>query len=552
MVWNYWSLQDLQAALSEIDASLLERVEDTIALVAGESFDPTILYRRQSLVRLLQSFSDSECFRKPGFRRACLNRLPPETLRDLGTKLGLSKSASFDKLLSDIATIPWDSDEFAIAFLEFFSLPSHFLARRAPPSQHYEDFEPPTSSRPCTITAPYKPLKDYQFQVFQEAMARLEAARARFVIQMPTGSGKTRTAMEIVAAYLNAGGPCDVVIWLAHSEELCTQALECFTEVWQHVARCPCRAVRAWGKHGLPASYELPMFVVGGFSKCHSQLQRNPEILRTLRHRVGLVVVDEAHKTIAPTYEAVIRELTSDGTAIVGLTATPGRTLFEEAEDLSDFYFNDLLGLKTPNGIGVIEYLKGRRILSNAEMVPLITHLEYTLTAAEKKALKTNFEFSSSFLSKVGSDTARNAEILARIRMEVAEGHRVLLFACSVAHSRFLAAMLLYYEIAAAHIDGGTARGRRAAIIDEFRRGDLAVLCNFGVLTTGFDAPNTDVVFVTRPTNSAVLYSQMIGRGLRGPELGGTETCRIIDVRDNIIGYGDADLVYRFFDTYWE
>ena len=77
------------------------------------------------------------------------------------------------------------------------------------------------------------------------------------------------------------------------------------------------------------------------------------------------------------------------------------------------------------------------------------------------------------------------------------------------------------------------------------------MLCNFGILSTGFDAPNTDTVFITRPTNSAVLYSQMIGRGMRGPAVGGTATCNVIDVIDNIIGYGDSDKVYRYFDEYW-
>ena len=88
-------------------------------------------------------------------------------------------------------------------------------------------------------------------------------------------------------------------------------------------------------------------------------------------------------------------------------------------------------------------------------------------------------------------------------------------------------------------------------LIDKFRNGDLDVLCNYGVLTTGFDAPKTNTVMITRPTISPVLYSQMIGRGLRGKLIGGTEFCKIIDVRDNIGEFGDADNVYRIFEEYW-
>jgi len=60
------------------------------------------------------------------------------------------------------------------------------------------------------------------------------------------------------------------------------------------------------------------------------------------------------------------------------------------------------------------------------------------------------------------------------------------------------------------------------------------VLCNYGVLTTGFDAPSVRCVVVARPTASPILYEQMVGRGMRGPEFGGTKQCLVIDVDDNI------------------
>ena len=88
--------------------------------------------------------------------------------------------------------------------------------------------------------------------------------------------------------------------------------------------------------------------------------------------------------------------------------------------------------------------------------------------------------------------------------------------------------------------------------IDAFKRNRIQVLTNFGVLTTGFDAPNIDVVIIARPTTSIVLYSQMIGRGLRGAAVGGTESCEVIDIRDNFDAFGDLDEVYSHFEEYWE
>ena len=88
-------------------------------------------------------------------------------------------------------------------------------------------------------------------------------------------------------------------------------------------------------------------------------------------------------------------------------------------------------------------------------------------------------------------------------------------------------------------------------MIEQFRSGEIRVLCNFGVLTTGFDAPKIDVLCIARPTTSIVLYSQMLGRGLRGPAIGGTERCQVIDVKDNIIGIPELDELYEWFDEYY-
>ena len=53
------------------------------------------------------------------------------------------------------------------------------------------------------------------------------------------------------------------------------------------------------------------------------------------------------------------------------------------------------------------------------------------------------------------------------------------------------------------------------------KENDINIIINYGVLTTGFDSTNIQCVFIARPTQSIVLYSQMIGRGLRGPKMCG-------------------------------
>ena len=76
------------------------------------------------------------------------------------------------------------------------------------------------------------------------------------------------------------------------------------------------------------------------------------------------------------------------------------------------------------------------------------------------------------------------------------------------------------------------------------------MLVNHSVLTTGFDAPRTNNIVITRPIFSDILYEQIVGRGLRGPKFGGTETCRIVDFTDNLGRFGDQQSYHRF-ENFW-
>lgn len=101
---------------------------------------------------------------------------------------------------------------------------------------------------------------------------------------------------------------------------------------------------------------------------------------------------------------------------------------------------------------------------------------------------------------------------------------RVLIFAASVRHSRELALILsVKYNLKAKSVDGSTNPGLRRKIIQDFRDGKIEVLCNYGVLTTGFDVPKIDVVIISRFVGSNALQTQMIGRGQRGQIAGGTD-----------------------------
>ena len=102
-----------------------------------------------------------------------------------------------------------------------------------------------------------------------------------------------------------------------------------------------------------------------------------------------------------------------------------------------------------------------------------------------------------------------------------------------------MAARLNLSGIGAAAISGSTPNVARRYFLERFQGGAIRVLCNHSVLTTGFDAPRTDMVLIARQVFSPVRYMQMVGRGLRGEKNGGTAQCRIVTVADNLGRFAD-------------
>ena len=123
--------------------------------------------------------------------------------------------------------------------------------------------------------------------------------------------------------------------------------------------------------------------------------------------------------------------------------------------------------------------------------------------------------------------------------IEASAERAILFFTNSVAHAEEMAARLSLAGIVAAAISGSTPTVARRYFLDRFQGGQIRVLCNHSVLTTGFDAPRTDMVLIARQVFSPVRYMQMVGRGLRGEKNGGTASCRIVTVVDNLGRFAD-------------
>lgn len=536
------SMRQLQ---DEVGVERLQKIENVLAVIDKSYVDGQIFGSKTLLEKVLVSFGGAEKLADAGFRKRLYSHLSPELLRKMGFAAGINaETLSYESLLEQLLALGWSNTAVCEAILDCLELPRALAPKPKSTYPRVSVVDPPLT--------PYFQLKDYQSDVFFKAMHQLEAPLSRFVVQMPTGSGKTRTAMEIVASTLNLYQ--GIIVWVAHAEELCEQAYRTFVEVWQHIGRSPVKVVRLFGKtSNTPVEIVGPTFVVASFQRLHSQFE-GKEIAPDWCQKdlIHLVIVDEAHKVVAPTYKRATKALFGKDTRCIGLTATPGRGVsnLDGNDELAAFFFEKMVtfdsGLDDP-----IDYLRIKGVLAHAEYAPLRSNIGFALTDRELAALEKFFDFPRELLERVGANDLRNAEIMKRLQQELSRGAQIIFFGCSVDHSRFICSTLTYLGYKAAHIDGETPKERRVEYVRAFKSGEMNVLCNFEVLSTGFDAPKTDVVFISRPTKSLVLYSQMIGRGLRGPAVGGKANCRIIDVLDNITGFADPGGLYSYFSGYW-
>ena len=131
----------------------------------------------------------------------------------------------------------------------------------------------------------------------------------------------------------------------------------------------------------------------------------------------------------------------------------------------------------------------------------------------------------------------------------------MIVFAATVAHADLLATVLRARGAEAYSVSATTPADARRERLDRFRSADTArpvVLCNYGILTTGFDAPRTSAALIARPTASLVLYSQMVGRALRGPRAGGSAEAEIVTVVDRALpGFGSVAEAFTNWEDVW-
>ena len=420
-----------------------------------------------------------------------------------------------------------------------------------------ETFSEPPSAAIETVESSYG-LFEHQRRAIGELLPLLDEGERRAVLHLPTGAGKTRTAMHIVASFLCRHDP-SIVVWLASGKELLEQAIFAFKEAWTHLGT---RAIRIGVVHGDSApdlSDFSDGFLAVGLAKAWALLSgAERDWTVKVAPSVRLVVFDEAHQSIARTYRQITSELTMDfRCALLGLTATPGRTWADIDEDgrLAEFYGHNKVTLKVP-GDDPIQYLIECGYLARPNFQTLFAKPGLAVDDSDLSRIASSLDIPDDLLSKLSMSDQYVAAVLEAVEALMSDGHRrLLVFAASVALAKMLAAVLAARNVRSVAITGFTPSRIRTRAIREFKADGARplVLVNYGVLTTGFDAPKATAVVIARPTKSLVLYSQMVGRAIRGPRAGGTHTCEVVTVVDpRLPGFGNLAQAFSNWEEVWK
>jgi superfamily II DNA or RNA helicase len=358
--------------------------------------------------------------------------------------------------------------------------------------------------------------RDYQTRCCEAIIAASMRGHTAILCWLFTGAGKT-----VIFGLLARMFPATKILIIAHQRELVWQAADTIDRVT-----------------GETAGVEMAEF----FSNNRLITCASRQTLSRGRHRkflgTRIVIVDEAHTQMSPGMIAMLNEFREHGGLVIGFTATPFRA---DGQRLMDFY--QTLAFEMPAKAGIEE----------GYCTPLLAkivrcgYLDLSKVSVEKG------DYSSEDLDMIlGSSRAMHQMCLT---VQAERVGPAIAFLPRVRTAKYLAELSAReYGLRSAFVCGDEylqSESERAEILARFRRGEIDLLTNCQVATTGFDAPVTQTIFMFRPTKSRVLATQIWGRSMR-PLPGvvdGLETaseriaaiassakthCRIIDLTDSL------------------
>jgi DNA repair protein RadD len=359
-------------------------------------------------------------------------------------------------------------------------------------------------------------LRPYQSEAISSVLSYWNQGGGDPLVEMATGLGKSVVIAKLVQDLVEAY-PTMRVLMLVHTRELVEQNAKQLMRLWP---RAP-MGIYSAGLGRRDAHHPIT------FASIQS-VYRKAGILGPR----DLVLIDECH-LLPHEGEGMYRKLLADLRSVTpdlrvcGFTATPYRM------DSGRLDKNGLFD-KTVYAYGIA------RGIDDGWLSPIVSRGSKTEIDVSGVA-KRGGEFIAGALEAAADKDSITQAACDEIETLGEMRRSWLIFCSGVSHAHHVRDALRSRGITAETVTGETPLGERDRIISAYKRGEIRALTNMSVLTTGFDAPNVDMIALLRPTLSPGLLVQMIGRGTRLAS--GKENCLILDFAGNIRRHGPIDTV---------
>ncbi len=362
------------------------------------------------------------------------------------------------------------------------------------------------------------------------------------VLCLPTGGGKTRTAVNFVLSEATKKGK---ILWLTHREELMNQAIGTFLESAGDAEGSFTMGRFAAGHLKVQAPVDVLVASIPTLAiKRSKRLHYLDQVLRQ-QGDFALIVVDECHHGTARTWKRLIEELQvrCPNIKLLGLSATPTRNAKEEHPAFWKL-FDGIV-----HEVQLVDLIH-RRVLAKPKVETIDTGVEFSANLNEKAAFAHFNDLPVSLVNRICADEGRNNKVVSAFVEGQAEWGSTLIFAATVEQGRYITRKLREAGVAADEVYGDSRAAQRKQVVQAFRDGRIQAVVNCGLFTEGTDLPGVQTVFLARPTRSKILFRQMVGRGLRGPKIGGSEECTVVAFFDEVSGLVKESLASCFRDEH--
>ncbi len=346
-------------------------------------------------------------------------------------------------------------------------------------------------------------LRPYQEECLGAIRDAYKRGVHRQLVCLPTGTGKTVVFAQLPRFFKMRRR----MLVLAHREELLDQAKDKIVR-----ANPELRVEIEQGARQASADADVVIASVPTIGR-----EGSDRIAKLPPDEFSMFVVDEAHHAVAESYRRVLEHfgVFDEGSKklLVGFTATPSRG---DGQGLDAVFEEIVFSRELPEMVeaGYLVPIAGWRVTTDIDLSKVKTRLG---------------DYATSQLSEAVNVERRN-EVVIKAYRELLAGRPTICFCADVEHAKTLSEAFVAAGIESASIDGMMDRGDRASALARFRAGEIRVLTNHMVLTEGYDEPSVSGILLARPTKSALLYAQMVGRGTRLHP--GKENVVVVDIVD--------------------